>query len=213
MQVAKTLELQNVTVAYGDKIVLDTVNLSVAAGETVALLGASGSGKSTLLRVIAGLEPSRSGRVLIGGQDVTALPPQQRRVGFVLQTPHLFPYRSVGRNISYGLEHMRPKMVKAQRQARVQQLLELVQLSGFTDRKINTLSGGQAQRVALARALAPDPQLLLLDEPLSALDAQLRRQLAVQLREILREKTAVFVTHDTAEAELIADRVLCLEQL
>lgn len=210
---AAELKLENLTVVLDGKTILKRLSLTVAAGETVALLGASGSGKSTLLRVVAGLEPVAAGRVLLAGVDITARPPHTRGIGFVFQQGQLFQHRSVAGNISYGLENLRPKPSRQQRARRVQEMLHLVQLPGYEQRAVGSLSGGQVQRIALARALAPDPQLMLLDEPLSALDSDLRGQLATQLREILAPKTAIFVTHDRAEAAQVADRVLHLGEL
>lgn len=210
---AQLLELQEVSVTLAGKPVLQNVNLTVKPGETVALLGASGSGKSTLLRAIAGLEPLAGGQIMLGGRELTRTPAHLRGVGFVFQDGQLFTHRTVAKNISYGLENMRPKLGRAARQARVRELLELVNLPGFEMRKVQTLSGGQAQRVALARALAPEPALLLLDEPLSALDAELRQSLGTQLRQIVQNKTAILVTHDIAEAAQIADRVVRLDSL
>lgn len=205
------LKIVDLTVRFGQKTVLDRVHLAVATGETVALLGSSGSGKSTLLRAISGLEPLAGGSVYLNGVDITALAPNKRGIGFLFQDAQLFMHRSVAGNIAYGLECQ--KMPKAQRQQRIAQMLDLVQLSDYGKRKPHSLSGGQAQRIALARALAPDPQIMLLDEPLSALDVQLRQELAAQLRQLLREKTSIFVTHDPQEAAAVADRVVRLEEL
>ena len=202
------LQLRDVDVAVdtGAVIVRD-VNLDVARGEIIALLGASGSGKSTLLRGIAGLESVVSGEVRMHGERVTLTPTHQRGCGMVFQDGQLFPHRTVARNVAYGLESQhwkRPAIAK-----RVDEMLELVGLAGFGDRMPTSLSGGQAQRVALARALAPSPRVLLLDEPLSALDRALRERLAVELREILQDAgmTAIHVTHDHDEAFTIADRI------
>lgn len=196
-------------------------SLTVGPGEIVALLGPSGSGKSTLLRGIAGLERISSGRITMSGEVVDAaetnhhtphqhVPTHRRGCGMVFQDGQLFPHRSVGRNISYGLEVQ--KVPATERRRRVDQLLELIDLAGYADRPVATLSGGQAQRVALARSLAPEPPLLLLDEPLSALDRPLRERLSVEIRRILTETStaAVYVTHDHAEADTTADRVITL---
>lgn len=187
---------------------LRDLSIDVEHGQTVALLGASGSGKSTLLRAIAGLEPISSGTISIGGTNMAGFPTHRRHVGMVFQDGQLFPHRNVERNISYGLEMA--GMKRSEREARVADMLELVGLAGFGQRPVGTLSGGQAQRVALARSLAPRPQVLLLDEPLSALDKELRERLAVDVRQILRnsQMTAIFVTHDPDEATIVADRVL-----
>lgn len=186
--------------------------LQVPEGEIVALLGASGSGKSTLLRAIAGLEQVTAGNIYLYGKDLAHVPVHKRNIGMVFQDGQLFPHRNVARNISYGLEMHR--MPRAQIKARVAELLQLVDLADYGERQISTLSGGQKQRVALARSLAPSPQLLLLDEPLSALDRNLRETLAVQLREIIKRTgiTAIFVTHDHDEADVMADRVIVMEK-
>lgn len=205
------LRLEQVTVAYPDGTApVAGVDLEAAPGELVALLGPSGAGKSTLLRGVAGLERVSAGRVLLDGEDVTALPAHRRGVGLVFQDGQLFPHRTVARNIAYGLESAR--VPRPQRRRQVARMLELVDLAGFGERAVQTLSGGQAQRVALARSLAPSPRVLLLDEPLSALDQALRRRLADQLRQVLKATgtTAVLVTHDRQEAAQVADRVLHL---
>ncbi|MBL3682807.1 ATP-binding cassette domain-containing protein [Leucobacter aridicollis] len=183
-------------------------SFDVPRGEVVALLGPSGCGKSTLLRAIAGLEPLSTGSVSWAGDDLVGVPPHRREFGLVFQDGQLFTHRSVGENIAYGLRVKR--WPRAERDARVAELLDLVGLTGFTNRAVTELSGGQRQRVALARALAPSPRLLLLDEPLSALDRELRDRLAQELAALLRatQTTAVLVTHDEGEAETIADRVL-----
>ncbi|WP_196717143.1 ABC transporter ATP-binding protein [Actinomyces trachealis] len=184
---------------------VDGVDLQVARGEVVALLGASGSGKSSLLRAIVGLEEVASGSITWDGQDIVATPVHERGFGLMFQDGQLFPFRDVAGNVAYGLAGQ-PRAVRA---ARVTEMLELVGLPGYDKRAINTLSGGQAQRVALARSLAPRPHLLGLDEPLSALDRALREQLAQELRRILKEQgtTALYVTHDQDEAMVVADRV------
>ncbi len=181
------------------------VSLDVAPGEIVALLGASGSGKSSLLRAIAGLEPLVSGTVSWDADDLTGVPTHKRNFGLMFQEPALFPNLNVGRNVAYGL-HALPRRSRG---AVVDEFLELVGLPGYASRQVNELSGGQAQRVALARSLAPRPRLMLLDEPLSALDRALREHLVGVLGEVLRATgtTAVHVTHDQDEAFALADRV------
>lgn len=206
------LEVNNVDVTYpnGFRAVRGAC-LKVRTGETVALLGPSGCGKSTLLRAVAGLERVTAGVILVSEKDVTDVPVHKRNIGMVFQDGQLFPHRNVFRNVSYGLE-MR-HMPRAEIRARVLSLLELVQLGDYADRSPSTLSGGQAQRVALARSLAPEPQILLLDEPLSALDRRLRETLAVDLRKIIKNThtTAIFVTHDEEEAHTVADRTVTME--
>ena len=206
------LEVNNVDITYpnGFRAVRGAC-LKVRTGETVALLGPSGCGKSTLLRAVAGLERVTAGVILVSGKDVTDVPVHKRNIGMVFQDGQLFPHRNVFRNVSYGLE-MR-HMPRADIRARVLSLLELVQLGDYADRSPSTLSGGQAQRVALARSLAPEPQILLLDEPLSALDRRLRETLAVDLRKIIKNThtTAIFVTHDEEEAHTVADRTVTME--
>lgn len=201
------LDVRDVTVAFGATTVLDRVCLHAGDGEIVALLGPSGSGKSTLLRVIAGLVPLDSGTVTVHGRDVTGVPTHRRGVGMVFQDEQLFPHRTVGRNVAFGLEMA--GLDRAARAAQVRELLELIGLPGFEDRRVTELSGGEAKRVALARALAPGPAVLLLDEPLTGLDRELHDRLAVDVADILRRTgtTAVWVTHDRAEADTVADRI------
>lgn len=188
---------------------VDGVSLDVAPGEVVALLGASGSGKSSLLRAIAGLEPLAGGRITWEGRDLAGTPTHRRNFGMMFQEPALFPSLTVGKNVAYGLH----KVPRGRRPEVVDRFLELVGLPGYQGRKTTELSGGQAQRVALARALAPAPRLLLLDEPLSALDRGLREHLVEVLGEVLRRTgtTAVHVTHDQDEAFALADRVAVME--
>ena len=203
------LSVRGLAVAYGDLRAVDGVDLDVAAGEIVALLGASGSGKSSLLRAVAGLEDVAGGEVAWNGRSMVRVPVHKRGFGLMFQDGQLFEHRDVGGNIAYGLTGL----PGARRDERVREMLELVGLPGFERRRVTTLSGGQAQRVALARALAPAPRLLLLDEPLSALDRALREQLATDVRAILREggTTALYVTHDQDEAMTVADRVGVME--
>lgn len=203
------LSVRGLAVTYGDLRAVDGVDLEVAAGEVVALLGASGSGKSSLLRAVAGLEDVAAGEVAWDGRSMVRVPVHKRGFGLMFQDGQLFEHRDVGSNIAYGLTDL----PRAQRSERVREMLELVGLPGFERRRVTTLSGGQAQRVALARALAPAPRLLLLDEPLSALDRALREQLATDVRTILRQggTTALYVTHDQDEAMTVADRVGVME--
>lgn len=199
------ISLQGVYRSYGD-FVLD-LSLEVNDGELVAVLGPSGSGKTTTLRVVAGFEAVDRGRVLIAGRDVGETPPSKRRLGIVFQDYTLFPHLSVGRNVAYGLA--RRKMPAVERGPRVEEMLELVGLPGFADRRVDTLSGGEAQRVAVARALAFRPDAFLLDEPFSAIDAPRRRELRGALVDVQRKLgiTTLFVTHSRQEALSIADRV------
>ena len=203
------LSVRGLAVTYGDLRAVDGVDLEVAAGEVVALLGASGSGKSSLLRAVAGLEDVAAGEVAWDGRSMVRVPVHKRGFGLMFQDGQLFEHRDVGGNIAYGLTGL----PRARRGERVREMLELVGLPGFERRRVTTLSGGQAQRVALARALAPAPRLLLLDEPLSALDRALREQLATDVRTILRRggTTALYVTHDQDEAMTVADRVGVME--
>jgi len=207
------LEVDGVTVRFGDRVVLDEIGLAVGAGEVVGLLGPSGSGKSTLLRVIAGLLVPDRGRVAWDGDNLRTVPTHRRRFGLVFQDHQLFPHRDVAGNVGFGLSVAgRPQ---AEIRRRVTELLDLVGLPGFERRGVASLSGGEAQRVALARALAPSPRLLLLDEPLGALDRELHDRLALDLRRLLKEVgiAGLHVTHDPEEADAVADRVVSLEQL
>ena len=203
------IELEALTVAYGGDDVICDVSLHAHAGSITVLLGPSGCGKTTLLRAIAGLERPRSGTVRLGTVQVSGpgvwVSPQRRNVGMVFQDPALFPHLTVASNIAFGLR----RAERARRQARVTDLLELVDMRDFADRLPGTLSGGQQQRVALARSLAPNPAVLLLDEPFSALDANLRTQLRGDVARIVREVgvTTVFVTHDQDEALVMGDTV------
>jgi thiamine transport system ATP-binding protein len=206
------LDLDSITVRYGRTTAVSDVSLSVADGEVVALLGPSGCGKSTLLRTIAGLEKPSSGSVRWDSADLAGVPVHRREFGLVFQDGQLFPHRSVAGNVAFGLRMHR--VDREEREKRVLSLLELVGLEGYADRRVTQLSGGEQQRVALARALAPSPRLLLLDEPLSALDRALREQLAVDLARLLREAatTALVVTHDHDEAFTLADRVAIMSR-
>jgi thiamine transport system ATP-binding protein len=206
------LTLGGVGVAIDGRPILEDVSLDVADGERLALLGPSGSGKSTALRVIAGLQSPSTGRVLLGGRDVTGVPAHRRGVGLVFQDAALFPHRDVAGNVGFG-----PRVAglpEGEREARVTEALELVGLAGTEPRDVTTLSGGEAQRVALARALAPRPEVLLLDEPLGALDGPLRRRLQTDLGELFERLalTVVHVTHDVGEAFELGDRVAVLRE-
>jgi sulfate transport system ATP-binding protein len=201
------IEARGVTKRFGSFAALDDVSLVVDSGSLTALLGPSGSGKSTLLRVIAGLEQPDTGAIVISGEDATALAPQQRGVGFVFQHYAAFKHMTVRDNVGFGLTVR--KRPKAEIRARVDELLELVQLQPFAHRYPAQLSGGQRQRMALARALAVEPEVLLLDEPFGALDARVRAELRDWLRRLHEEMhvTTVFVTHDQEEAMEVADQV------
>ncbi len=199
--------MADLTIRYGDIAAVDHVDLCVPKGSVLAVLGPSGCGKSSLLRAVAGLERAASGSVSYDGQDVSRVPVHRRGFALMFQDGQLFPHLDVGANIAYPLRLRRVR--QGPRMARVQELLTLVGLEGYDERPVGTLSGGERQRVALARALAVEPRLLLLDEPLSALDRGLRERLAVDLRDILRAAgvTAVLVTHDHDEAFTVADRM------
>jgi sulfate/thiosulfate transport system ATP-binding protein len=204
------IEARNVTKRYGDFLALDDVSIEVPSGSLTAVLGPSGSGKSSLLRVIAGLEVPDAGEVFISGREATALAPQKRGVGFVFQHYAPFTHMTVWDNIAFGLTvRRRPK---AEIRARVSELLELVQLPGLGPRYPSQLSGGQRQRMALARALAPEPEVLLLDEPFGALDARVRKELRAWLLRLHDEThvTTIFVTHDQEEALELADNVVVM---
>jgi thiamine transport system ATP-binding protein len=204
------LAVEGVTVRFGGVTALDAIDLDVGGGEVVALLGPSGCGKTTLLRVIAGLQRPDAGRVVVGGRDLAGVPPHRRGVGLMFQHHALFPHRDVAGNVGFGLrmERRPPAGVRA----RVAEVLDLVGLAGFEHRSVATLSGGEAQRVALARTIAPEPAVLLLDEPLGSLDRALRDRLTADLRRLLTGLgvTTVHVTHDHTEAFAVADRVAVL---
>ena len=201
------LRVEDVSVRFGETAALDEVTLEVAEGEVVTVLGPSGSGKSTLLRVIAGLQRPDAGRVLLAGADLAQVPPYKRGIGLVFQERALFHHRDVFGTVAFGLRMQRAS--PAAIASRVAELLELVGLSGYDQRSIATLSGGEQQRVALARALAPEPRVLLLDEPLGSLDRRLRDRLLDDLERIFEALpvTALYVTHDRSEAFALGDRV------
>jgi sulfate transport system ATP-binding protein len=209
-----SIRVEGVSKSYSAYPALNGVSLTMRDGEFVALLGPSGSGKTTLLRILAGLEVAEGGRVWFGEREVTNDKPASRGIGFVFQQYALFGHMTVAQNIAFGLEVMRRGARPAKRDiaARVDQLLDLVQLPGVGKRYPAQLSGGQRQRVALARALARNPRILLLDEPFGALDAKVRRELRTALRQIHEELglTSIFVTHDQEEAFALADRVVLL---
>ena len=205
------IRVDKVTKKFGDFTAVDSVELDIYKGELFALLGGSGCGKTTLLRMLAGFEMPTSGRIFIDGQDMSAVPPYERPVNMMFQSYALFPHMSVEKNVGYGLKH--ENMTKEQVRDRVRELLDLVQLYGLAGRKPHQLSGGQRQRVALARALAKSPKLLLLDEPLAALDKKLREQTQFELMNI-QEKvgvTFIVVTHDQEEAMTLASRIAVMD--
>lgn len=199
--------LSHLTVTYGDERAVDDVTLDIADGERFAIMGPSGAGKSTLLRAIAGLEPLASGSISIDGRVISERPTHQRSVGLMFQDYALFPHLTVGQNVAYG-----PRMAgtpPADRTRIVDELLQMIDLEGYADRPVATLSGGERQRVALARTLAPQPSLVMLDEPLGSVDQLLKDDLIVQMRDILAavRATSIYVTHDRTEAESFADRI------
>ena len=206
------LEIVDLTVRFGERTVLDRVSLRVDDHRIVALQGPSGSGKSTLLRAVAGLVDHDGGRVLVDGVDVTAVPTHRRDIGMVFQDEQLFPHLDVAANVGFALRVRGDGAAVVRR--RVDELLELVGLPGFGERRVDRLSGGEAKRVALARSLAPQPRVLLLDEPLTGLDAALHDRLADDLRAVLvtAGMSALLVTHDADEAARVADRVHPLVQ-
>lgn len=206
------LQLEGLTKFFGPTRVFDDINADITQGEFVTLLGPSGCGKSTLLRAIAGLTTLNQGRVVVGGEDITRLPPQQRGIGMVFQHYALFPNLRVEENVAFGLRMQR--VPKEERKRRVDEVLRLVELSDQSRKYPHQLSGGQCQRVAFARALVVEPRILLMDEPLSALDARIRRHLRDQLRDIQQTLglTTLFVTHDQEEALMLSDRIFLMHQ-
>jgi thiamine transport system ATP-binding protein len=207
------LETRDLALGYEGEVFARGIDLALAPAEIMAVLGPSGSGKSTLLGTIAGVVPAAGGTVLVDGTDVTHAPIQQRGIGLIFQEPLLFPHLSVRDNVAYGLR--RHGLPRADAREQAEELLAWVDLAGYGSRQPDELSGGQAQRVALARALAPRPAVLLLDEPFSALDLDLRQRLAADVAATLRQAgvAALHVTHDPGEAAAIADRVVTLADL
>ncbi|TPK95335.1 MULTISPECIES: ABC transporter ATP-binding protein, partial [unclassified Mesorhizobium] len=204
------LELQSLTKTFGEFVAVDEFNLSVDRGEFICLLGPSGCGKTTTLQMVAGLVQPTTGRVELDGRDITRLPSNKRGLGIVFQSYALFPHMTVAQNVAFGLE-MR-KVPAAERTKRVDETLGLVHLEAFGGRYPRQLSGGQRQRVALARAIVIQPPILLLDEPMGALDAKLRDEMQIELRALQRRLgiTTMMVTHDQAEAMTLADRVVLM---
>ncbi|HUX04538.1 MAG TPA: ABC transporter ATP-binding protein [Acidimicrobiales bacterium] len=206
------VQIDHVTKIFDEVPAVDDLNLEVYEGEFFSLLGPSGCGKTTSLRMLGGFEEPTSGRILLGGRDVTYLPPYQRDVNTVFQSYALFPHLDVGENIAFGLR--RKKLNKTELKRRVSEILEIVDLPNFERRKTSQLSGGQQQRIALARALVNEPTLLLLDEPMSALDAKLRHQMQIELKRIQTRVgiTFLYVTHDQEEAMTMSDRLVVMRQ-
>ncbi len=202
-------ELRTVSKSFGDVVAAHNIDLSIAPGEFLSFLGPSGCGKTTALRMLAGFETPTSGDVLIGGQVVNALEPYRRPVNMVFQSYALFPHLNVTENISYGLRQRRPRPGRREIADKVDRALEIVRLSGFGKRRIWEMSGGQQQRVALARAIVNEPKLLLLDEPLAALDRKLRKEMQIELQDLQRQLgiTFILVTHDQEEALSLSDRI------
>jgi len=205
------LTLQNVSKTIENQPIVENISFGVASGEIVALLGPSGCGKSTTLSLIAGLIDPDQGEIYWKGHSLKGIPPHQRNFGLMFQDLALFPHLNVFENIAFGLRMRR--LTSSKIQQRVKEVLELVNLQGFEGRDVASLSGGEMQRVALARALAPQPQLLMLDEPLASLDRTLKDRLALELRQILRQmnQTAIYVTHDQEEAFSVADRIILMK--
>lgn len=206
------LQIQGVVKKFGDNYAVDHIDLDIEQHEIFALLGSSGSGKSTLLRMLAGMETPNQGKIILDGQDITKLAPYERPINMMFQSYALFPHMTVEQNIAFGLKQ--DKMPKAEISARVEEMLRLVQMTKFAKRKPHQLSGGQQQRVALARSLAKRPKILLLDEPLGALDKKLRQQTQLELVNTLEQVgvTCIMVTHDQEEAMTMATRVAIMSE-
>ncbi len=208
------IEFRNVTKRYGDVLAVDDVSLTVERGSFFSFLGPSGCGKTTSLRMIAGFEQPTEGEIYISGNSVVGIPPHKRPVNMVFQHYALFPHMNVAENIGYGLRQSKPKLSKLEMNKRIDEMLELVQMSGFGPRRVWEMSGGQQQRVALARALINHPTVLLLDEPLAALDRKLRRDMQIELQTIQRDVgiTFILVTHDQEEALSMSDRICIMQE-
>lgn len=206
------LRVENVTVRFGETTAIDRASLEVTHGEVLALLGPSGSGKSTLLRAIAGLEEIQSGRILFDGADLDGVPPHERRFGFMFQNYALFPHLTVSGNVAFGLRMQDVNADKLKK--RVGEVLSWVGLEPLANRRVERLSGGEQQRVALARTLAPGPRLVMLDEPVGALDRRLRERLVEEISSLLRRErtTALYVSHDHDEARVVSDRVAIMRE-
>ncbi|MBI1877847.1 MAG: ABC transporter ATP-binding protein [Chloroflexi bacterium] len=205
------LKIEHLSKSFANTLALAEVSLTLDEGQILCLLGPSGCGKTTLLRLIAGLDTPDSGDIFFEDRDVSAIAPHQRGFGLMFQEFALFPHKNVGQNVAFGLQHLKRT---EEIEARVREMLALVGLAGFEPRDVNSLSGGERQRVALARSLAPGPRLLMLDEPLGALDRALRERLMLEIRQILKQLglTAIYVTHDQTEAFAVADRVIVMNR-
>ena len=211
MKEDKLIDLIGITKSYGDNIILDDLNLYIRENEFLTLLGPSGCGKTTTLRIIGGFETPDKGMVLSGGRDITKLPPNKRQLNTVFQKYALFPHLSVYENIAFGLKIK--KVSKDIIDQKVMKMLKLIGLEGYEDKNTTLLSGGQQQRVAIARALVNEPKVLLLDEPLAALDLKLRKEMQYELKRIQQEVgiTFIFVTHDQEEALTMSDKIVVLK--
>jgi putative spermidine/putrescine transport system ATP-binding protein len=207
-----TIRIDGLTKRYGSIIALDRVGLDIEAGEFLTLLGPSGSGKTTLLMIVAGFVRPDAGSIRVGGDEIVLMPPNKRNIGMVFQNYALFPHMNVFGNVAFGLRQRR--VPEAEIRKRVHQVLDLVQLKNLSERRIDQLSGGQKQRVALARAIVFEPRILLMDEPLSALDKKLREQMQIELRRLHRTLgvTTIYVTHDQREAITMSDRIAVMDQ-
>lgn len=206
------IELKDISKVYGDNTVLDKLNLNIKKNEFLTLLGPSGCGKTTTLKIIAGFENADSGKVTFDGSDITAVPPYKRQLNTVFQKYALFPHMNIYENIAFGLKIK--KLPKSEIDAKVKEMLKLVSLEGFEKRSVDSLSGGQQQRVAIARALVNEPEVLLLDEPLGALDLKLRKEMQLELKKIQKRLgiTFVFVTHDQEEALTMSDTIIVMNK-
>ena len=212
MEKNHTIDLKNISKRYGDNLVLDDINLYIRKNEFLTLLGPSGCGKTTTLRIIGGFEQPTEGKVIFEGKDITNMPPYERQINTVFQKYALFPHMDVFDNIAFGLKIK--KIPKDEIKAKVQDMLRLVNLKGFENRTIDSLSGGQQQRVAIARALVNEPKVLLLDEPLGALDLKLRKEMQIELKNMQKRVgiTFIYVTHDQEEALTMSDTVVVMDK-
>ena len=212
MEKNHAIDLKNISKRYGDNLVLDNINLYIRKNEFLTLLGPSGCGKTTTLRIIGGFEQPTEGNVIFEGKDITNTPPYERQINTVFQKYALFPHMNVFDNIAFGLKIK--KLPKDEIKTRVQEMLRLVNLKGFENRTIDSLSGGQQQRVAIARALVNEPKVLLLDEPLGALDLKLRKEMQIELKNMQKRVgiTFIYVTHDQEEALTMSDTVVVMDK-